>query len=81
MHRLCDGHRWGLAAKGVAAKGGWGPGSDGDYLVRQFGILPTGSGYVGVALAAQASVFDAGVDALDRMTEWLLSHLPELTRP
>lgn len=40
MHQLCSDHRWGLAAKGVAAKGGWGPGSDGDYLVRQFGFIP-----------------------------------------
>ena len=40
MQRLTADQRWGLAAKGIAAKGGWGPGSGGDYLVRQFGIVP-----------------------------------------
>ncbi|EUA00995.1 beta-lactamase enzyme family protein [Mycobacterium kansasii 732] len=79
MHCLVGDHRWGLAAKDVAAKGGWGPGSDGGYLVRQFGVFPTGSGYAGVALAAEAKAFDAGVDALNRMTDWVVSHVPELT--
>ncbi|KZS67132.1 hypothetical protein [Mycobacterium pseudokansasii] len=80
MHRLVDDHRWGLAAKGAAAKGGWGPGSEGDYLVRQFGIFPTASGHAGVALAAQAKAFEAGVDALNQMTAWLVGRVPELIR-
>ncbi|VBA43914.1 hypothetical protein LAUMK13_04767 [Mycobacterium innocens] len=79
MRQLCSDHRWGLAAKGVAAKGGWGPGSDGDYLVRQFGFFPTESGYVGVALAAQTAKFETGVDVLNRMTDWLVNHFRELT--
>ncbi len=80
MHHLVTDHGWGLAAKGVAAKGGWGPGVGGDYLVRQFGLLPTESGHLGVALAAEAQVFETGVDVLNRMAEWLVSHLPELTQ-
>ena len=82
MHNLTDDHRWGLAAKGFAAKGGWGPGVAGDYLVRQLGIVPTESGHVGVALAAEApdGSFDTGVDALNALTDWLVSHLPQLTR-
>ena len=44
MRGLATDHRWGLAAKGFAAKGGWGPGLAEDYLVRQFGIIPTASG-------------------------------------
>jgi len=81
MHRITRGQRWGLAAKGVAAKGGWGPGVAGDYLVRQFGIVPTESGHVGVALAAevQDGAFDTGVDALNRVTDWLFGHLSQLT--
>jgi hypothetical protein len=79
MRRLTPSQRWGLAAKGAAAKGGWGPGVRGDYLVRQFGLLPTDSGQVGVALAAQAHAFEAGVDALDAMTDWLVGQLPALT--
>jgi hypothetical protein len=62
MHHLTTGQRWGLAAKGIAAKAGWGPGVRDDYLVRQFGIVPTESGHVGVALAAEAHdlAFDTG---------------------
>jgi hypothetical protein len=81
MRRITTGQRWGLAAKGFAAKGGWGPGVAGDYLVRQFGIVPMESGHVGVALAAEAhdGAFETGVDALNGLTDWLLGHLPELT--
>ncbi|MDT5258212.1 MAG: hypothetical protein QOD10_3292 [Mycobacterium sp.] len=82
MRHITTGQHWGLAAKGVAAKGGWGPGAAGGYLVRQFGIVPIDSGHVGVALAADAhdGAFDTGVDALNAVTDWLVSHLPELAR-
>jgi hypothetical protein len=81
MHNLIADHRWGLAAKGFAAKGGWGPGIDGDYLVRQFAIVPTESGHVGVACSAQAhdGVFETGIDVLNKLTDWLVNHLAELT--
>lgn len=81
MHRLIDGQRWGLAADGAAAKGGWGPGKSGGYLVRQFGIVPTANGRaVGVALAAEPrdGTFAGGVAALDRMARWLTAHRSEL---
>lgn len=82
MQRLVSGDQWGLAAKGIAAKGGWGPGVQGGYLVRQFGIVPTPSGQWGVALAAEADdgEFETGVDAVNTMTDWLLSRLPSLAR-
>jgi hypothetical protein len=82
MRRVNAGQRWGLAAKGFAAKGGWGPGTHGEYLVRQFGIVPTPSGQWGVALAAevQDGVFDTGVDVLNTLADWLLSRLPVLAR-
>jgi hypothetical protein len=82
MRQLTGGQRWGLAAKGIAAKAGWGPGVDGDYLVRQFGIVPTQSGQWGVALAADAhdGVFETGVEVLNTLSEWLLGHLPGLAR-
>ena len=81
MHNLCADHCWGLAAKGFAAKGGWGPGTASDYLVRQFAIVPIEAGHVGVALAADAhdGVFETGVAVLDRLTGWLVNHLAELT--
>lgn len=78
MHQLAPRQRWGLAAKGIAAKGGWGPGLAGDYLVRQFGMLPVGSGRLGAALAAEAPTFEIGVKLLTTMAEWLMEHLPKL---
>jgi hypothetical protein len=82
MRQLTTGQRWGLAAKGIAAKGGWGPGVAGDYLVRQFGIVPTPSGQWGVALAAEVhdGMFETGIDILNTLSEWLLSRLPGLAR-
>jgi hypothetical protein len=74
MHSLCDDHRWGLAAKGFAAKGGWGPGVSGDYLVRQFAIVPVEAGHIGVALAADAhdGVFETGIDVVNDLTDWFV---------
>jgi hypothetical protein len=74
MGTLCAEHRWGLASKGYAAKGGWGPGLGGDYLVRQFAIVPIGTGFAGVALAAEVSDggYEAGVDVVDRLARWVV---------
>jgi hypothetical protein len=81
MHNLCADHCWGLAAKGFAAKGGWGPGMGVDYLVRQMAIVPIEAGHVGVALAAEAhdGEFETGVDVLNSLSDWLVRHLAELT--
>ena len=78
MGDLSADHCWGLAADGIAAKGGWGPGIADDYLVRQFGIV---SGTVGVALAAEVGDggYEAGVDVVNSLTDWLVERLPELT--
>lgn len=75
MHNLSADHRWGLAAKGYAAKGGWGPGVAGDYLVRQFAIVPARSGNVGVALAAEVrdGGYESGVDVVNTVTDWLVA--------
>jgi hypothetical protein len=45
---------WGLGSAGLPArwKGGWGPGIDGRYLVRQMGILYLGDREIAVTLAA-----------------------------
>jgi hypothetical protein len=82
MRNLVAEHRWGLAAKGVAAKGGWGPGTGSDYLVRQFAVMPTETGHIGVALAADAhdGGFETGVEVLDTLSEWLVDHLGALTQ-
>jgi hypothetical protein len=78
MRHLTTAQRWGLTAKGLAAKGGWGPGGRDDYLVRQFAVIPMESGHGGAALAAQAQAFDVGVDVLNTMSDWLVGHLPAL---
>jgi hypothetical protein len=80
MHRLVDDQRWGLAADGAAAKGGWGPGRAGGYLTRQFGVVSTDHGQLAVALAAepQDGTFETGVSALNQVAQWLTSHKPEL---
>jgi len=82
MRQLTVDQHWGLAAKGIAAKAGWGPGVGGDYLVRQFGIVPTPSGQWGVALAADAhdGVFETGVQVVNTLSDWLVSRLPGLAR-
>ena len=80
MRNLVGGQRWGLAAEGAAAKGGWGPGESAGYLVRQFAIVPAATGNVGVALAAEPrdGTFDAGVAALDQLARWLTAHTADL---
>lgn len=81
MKNLTAEHRWGVAAHGFAAKGGWGPGSDDYYLVRQFAVVAIEAGYVGVALAADAhdGRFETGIDVLNKLGDWVVDHLGELT--
>jgi hypothetical protein len=81
MRDLAPAHRWGLSAKGFAAKGGWGPGIADDYLVRQFAVIPTGSATIGVALAAEVGDggYEAGVEVVNLLTDWLVERLPGLT--
>ena len=66
----------------MAAKGGWGPESDGGYLVRQIALVSDGSSTFGVALAAKPTdgSFATGTTVLDRLGEWILSHRDELPK-
>lgn len=68
---------WGLADNAdVAAKGGWGPGPDGGYLVRQLATISGPTGAVGVALAAQPydGTYGSGVAAVNRLAQWVSEH-------
>jgi beta-lactamase class A len=49
--------RWGLGSIGLPArwKGGWGPGTDGRYLVRQMGIIQRRGQPIAIAIAARAA--------------------------
>lgn len=81
MGQISSGQRWGIGGiDGTYLKGGWGPGTDGLYLVRQFGVIPTPSGQVAVAVAAvsNSGSFGGGTAVLDQLAGWLQAHLGEL---
>lgn len=81
MSEIVPGQRWGLGTlDGARFKGGWGPGVDGRYLVRQFGIIHGDSGDVAVAIAAVANSggFDDGATTLGQMAGWLADHRADL---
>lgn len=84
MRRVTPSQRWGAGTQvtTVAFKGGWGPGTNGAYLVRQLAIarLPDGS-RVGLALAAIAGDgrFDTGVAHLNALAAWAAQNIR--TRP
>lgn len=78
MRNLVPAQQWGFGARNDSgAKGGWGPAIDGRYLVRQIAVLTTGSGTVGVAVAAAPTdgTFQSGVDGVDALTEWVGNHV------
>lgn len=79
MAHIASGQRWGLGAlEGSRFKGGWGPGIQGDYLVRQYGVIGDHHGIV-VALAAQTAGFGAGTEALGAVASWLGEHRAEFS--
>jgi len=66
---------WGLGSAGLPArwKGGWGPGTDGRYLVRQMGVLELGSDQEAVvALAAlpDDGSFETGQSMATSVAQW-----------
>ncbi len=67
--------RWGLGSAGVAArwKGGWGPSTDGRYLVRQMGLLRLGGRDRVVTLAAVArdGSFESAQRVATAVARWL----------
>ncbi len=73
MSQVVSDQRWGLGTAGSRAfKGGWGPGTDGRYLVRQMGTLPVGKSTAVVTIAALPSdgQFATGQQMLDRIAQW-----------
>ncbi|NNH72576.1 hypothetical protein HLB23_22395 [Nocardia uniformis] len=82
MSEITSSQSWGLGRLiGAEFKGGWGPDDEtGDYTVRQFGLVPTLSGPIAVALAAEPTSggFDDATDMLDRMALLFADHIPEL---
>jgi hypothetical protein len=76
MANVVGDQRWGLGAANVPIKGGWGPGTSGNYLVRQIGVIDTPTGRAAVALAAEpaSGSFQDGVAALNSVADWLTVH-------
>jgi hypothetical protein len=88
MEEVIAEQQWGLgqatfpSGTAVAFKAGWGPESEagGGYLVRQAGVLRTGSsGLVVTMMAEDASgSFEAGVADIDEIATWVGQHLQSL---
>jgi hypothetical protein len=87
MQNVIPEQRWGLGEAGfdpswsVAMKGGWGPESgSGGYLVRQAGIVQSGSSGIAVAMMAEDSsgTYEAGAADLTQVATWLQENLKGL---
>lgn len=82
MGQITESQSWGLGSVlGAQFKGGWGPDDQtGAYLVRQFGLIPTWSGGMAVAMAAQpdSGTFEDGTAMVDKLASLLAHHIQEL---
>jgi len=81
MGQVTEDQRWGLGTlSGARFKGGWGPSSDGAYLVRQIGVIDTPSGRAAVAVAARpdSGGFADGTSALTAAADWLDRHAADI---
>lgn len=69
---------FGLGATGTPSqwKGGWGPGTDGRYLVRQMGVLrrPDENLVVAMAAIADDGSFESGAAILSEIAAWVEAH-------
>lgn len=73
MSNLTASQQWGLAATdNTAAKGGWGPDPNGNYLVRQIGLIHTDTGTLGVAIATTPDdgTFTTATALLNNLANW-----------
>lgn len=75
LGNVVEDQRWGLADAGSPAfKGGWGPDPDGQYLVRQLGVLRAGDGNdYAVAITARPGdgSFESGQQLLTDVAQWV----------
>ncbi|HNC15687.1 MAG TPA: hypothetical protein PLV77_07295, partial [Solirubrobacterales bacterium] len=70
---------FGLGAAGFPArwKGGWGPGTDGKYLVRQMGVMVVNGkqGVVSMAAIPDDGTFESGASMLSAIARSVASRL------
>jgi len=73
---------WGLGSAGVPAlwKGGWGPGTDGRYLLRQMGAIEVGGTQYAVTLAVipENGDFATGQGVATEVARWLVERAPKV---
>jgi len=90
MRDVIPEQHWGLGEAAfdpswsVGMKGGWGPeAGSGAYLVRQSGLIQSGSSGVAVTMIAEDSSgsFEAGARDLTRIGVWLRENLRDLGPP
>ena len=77
MGQIASDQSWGLGEiTGAKFKGGWGPSLEGNYLVRQFGVIPVRDGFAVVAVAVEpnSGSFDDGTLDLMQIATWLQQH-------
>jgi hypothetical protein len=76
---------WGLGSAGVPAlwKGGWGPGTDGRYLLRQMGAMTVGGHQVIVTLAVRPDdgQFVTGQEVASQVAQFLAQHAARYAGP
>jgi hypothetical protein len=80
MGQVTPSQRWGMGVLNTttAFKGGWGPGTDGAYLVRQMAVVRLADGSrIGLALAALSADgrFDTGVTDLNALARWVAANI------
>jgi len=81
MSEVVPDQQWGLGSAGVPArfKGGWGPGLDGGYLVRQAGVLeidgPDHAVVVTMAALPGDGQFATGQQMLNEIAAWVVEHV------
>lgn len=85
MGQVAGNQQWGVEVMSkpaaTAVKGGWGPGTDGSYLVRQIGLLTFSDGrQTAVAMSASAGSMSAGIAGLNAVGTWLDRNVARLPR-
>jgi hypothetical protein len=81
MGQVEPAQQWGLGIlSDTRIKGGWGPYPEGNYLVRQMGVISGATGKIVVAMAAQpaSGSFADGTYDLNKTAKWLNEHIDAL---
>lgn len=81
MGQVSGTQQWGVQTiDGSAVKGGWGPGIESGYLVRQLAVVPGAGGQVAITMATipDTGIFEDGTAILDSVARWVSKNLNQL---